>query len=55
MIGGVVGVAQDVVEVMFFPCRDMGVRGVRNGGNGAGGSEEGEVGLSVRNVRAVES
>ena len=55
MIGGVVGVAQDVVEMMFFPCRDMGVRGVRYGGDGAGGSEEGEVGLSVRNVCAVES
>ena len=55
MIGGVVGVAQNVVEVMFFPCRDMGVRGVWYGGNGAGGSEQGEIGLSVGNVRAVES
>ena len=55
MVGGVVGVAQDVVEMMFFPSREMGVRGVWNGGNGAGGSEEGEIGLSVRNVRAVES
>ena len=55
MVGGVVSVTENVVEVVFFPCRDMGVRGVWYGGDGAGGSEEGEVGLSVRNVRAVES
>ena len=55
MVGGVVSVTQNVIEVMLFPSRDMRVEGVRTGGNGAGGSEKGEIGLSVRNVRAVES
>ena len=55
MVGGVVGETQNVVEVMLFPGRDMRVGGVGDGGNGAGGSEKGEIGLSVRNVRAVES
>ena len=55
MVGSVVGEAQNVVEVMLFPGRDMRVRGVGDGWNGAGGSEKGEIGLGVGNVHAVES
>ena len=55
VIRGVISVAQDVIDVMFFPSLDMRVRGVGNGGDGTGGREKGEVGLGVRDVRAVES
>ena len=41
--------------MLFFSCLDMRVRGVWDSGDGAGGSEEGEIGLSMRNVSAVES
>ena len=43
MIGGVIGVAENVVEVMFFPCRDMGVRRV------------GTVGIEQEGVKRVRS